>query len=63
MSHALYSASRNNVPCRARDIITDDTDCLARSISGWVQEYEQLKAGAFHGSLTELCLGPTQLFP
>ena len=62
MSHALYSASRKNVPCRARDIITDDADCLARSISGWVQEYEQLKAGIFRGSLTELCLGPTQLF-
>ena len=45
-----------------RDVQTDDADHLAQSISGWSQEYEQLKAGRFHGSLFELCLGPTQLF-
>jgi AraC family transcriptional regulator, ethanolamine operon transcriptional activator len=49
-------------PCLARDIVTDDADCLARSISGWSQEYEQLKAGHFQGSLSELCFGDTQLF-
>lgn len=46
----------------ARDVLTDDADCLARSISGWSQRYEQLKAGRFNGRLTELCLGDAQLF-
>ena len=45
-----------------RDVLTDDADCLARSISGWSQKYEQLKAGHFHGRLSELCLGEAQLF-
>lgn len=45
-----------------RAVITDDADCLARSISGWSQDYEQLKAGHFQGSLSELCFGDTQLF-
>ncbi|MEI7611994.1 MAG: helix-turn-helix domain-containing protein [Betaproteobacteria bacterium] len=54
--------SQANAGCLSRDLITDDADCLARSISGWVQEYEQLKAGHFHGSLSEICLGSTQLF-
>ncbi len=49
-------------PCLARDLVTDDTDCLARSISGWSQEYEQLKSGQFQGRLSELCFGETQLF-
>lgn len=53
---------RINVSCLARDVITDDTDCLAHSISGWTQEYEQLKAGPFKGSLSELCLGSAQIF-
>ncbi len=48
--------------CTTRDITTDDADCLAHSISGWVQEYEQLKSGHFQGSLSELCLGNTQVF-
>ena len=64
MAHNTHNKSP--VPAEAagqiRDIVTDDTDCLARSISGWLQEYEQLKAGQFHGSLSELCLGSTQLF-
>lgn len=50
------------IPYHARDVHTDDADRLARSISGWSQEYEQLKAGRFRGSLSELCLGSTQLF-
>ena len=50
------------IPYHARDVQTDDADRLARSISGWSQEYEQLKAGRFRGSLSELCLGSTQLF-
>ncbi len=50
------------VPCLARDLVTDDTDCLARSISGWSQEYEQLKSGHFQGRLSELCFGEAQLF-
>jgi AraC family ethanolamine operon transcriptional activator len=49
-------------PCQIRDVHTDDADCLARSISGWSQEYEQLKAGHFHGSLSELSFGATRLF-
>lgn len=49
-------------PCLARDLVTDDTDCLARSISGWSQDYEQLKSGQFEGRLSELCFGEAQLF-
>ena len=56
------TSSRTHIPCLARDVCTDDADCLARSISGWSQEYEQLKAGRFHGALSELCFGETQLF-
>lgn len=58
----MNSLPRSGVSCLARDVFTDDTDCLAQSISGWSQEYEQLKAGHFQGSLSELCLGATQLF-
>ncbi len=61
-SFATKSPVCADAVCHTRDIVTDDTDCLARSISGWVQEYEQLKAGPFQGSLSELCLGSTQLF-
>ena len=52
----------DDVACLAKDVVTDDADCLARSISGWIQEYEQLKGGHFQGSLSELCLGSTQVF-
>ena len=45
-----------------RAVVTDDADCLAHSISGWSQDYEQLKGGRFSGSLDELCFGDTQLF-
>jgi AraC family ethanolamine operon transcriptional activator len=55
-------SSDRDIPCLARDVQTDDADCLAQSISGWSQEYEQLKAGHFHGSLSELCFGSSQLF-
>ena len=50
------------IPGMARDLVTDDADCLANSISGWSQEYEQLKCGQFQGSLSELCFGSAQLF-
>ena len=64
MSLTLHNAPafRGNADCLARDIVTDDTDCLARSITGWRQEYEQIKAGPFQGSLSELCLDATQIF-
>ena len=51
-----------NIPCHVRDVVTDDEGCLARSISGWAQDYQRLKAGAFRGSLAELCFGEAQLF-
>jgi len=54
--------SRADTPFVPRDVVTDDADCLARSISGWSQDYEQLKAGHFQGSLSELCFGDAQLF-
>ena len=56
------ASQRRAAPCLARDVVTDDADCLARSISGWSQEYEQLKAGHFQGSLSEMCIGDAQLF-
>lgn len=63
MSHILTpERTQVGIEYQARGVVTDDTDCLARSISGWVQEYEQIKAGSFRGSLIELCLGPTQIF-
>lgn len=37
-------------------------DQLAQSISGWEQVYDQTSPGRFYGSLTELMLGPVQLF-
>ncbi|MDD2925725.1 helix-turn-helix domain-containing protein [Rhodoferax sp.] len=37
-------------------------DQLAQSISGWEQVYDQTSPGRFHGALTELMLGPVQLF-
>ena len=37
-------------------------DQLAQSISGWDQVYDQTSPGQFHGALTELMLGPVQLF-
>ena len=57
-----HSSTRTAPPCLARDVVTDDADCLARSISGWSQEYEQLKAGHFQGSLSEMRIGDAQLF-
>jgi len=56
------TSHRTAAPCLARDVVTDDADCLARSISGWSQEYEQLKAGHFKGSLSEMRIGDAQLF-
>ena len=56
------TSHRQDNPCLARDVFTDDADCLARSISGWSQKYEQLKAGHFQGSLSELCMGSTRVF-
>ena len=50
------------IPCHLRDVVTDDESCLARSISGWSQDYQRLKAGTFRGSLAELCFGEAQLF-
>ena len=55
-------AARGDGTCLPRALTTDDADCLARSISGWSQDYEQLKSGHFRGSLDELCFGQTQLF-
>ncbi len=52
----------NGIPYHVRDMVTDDEDCLARSISGWAQDYQRLKAGPFSGSLAEVCFGETQLF-
>jgi AraC family ethanolamine operon transcriptional activator len=37
-------------------------DQLAQSISGWHQVYDQTSPGLFQGALTELMLGPVQLF-
>ncbi len=37
-------------------------DQLAQSITGWEQVYDQTSRGRFHGALTELLLGPAQLF-
>lgn len=37
-------------------------DQLAQSISGWDQIYDQTSPGHFFGALTELMLGPIQLF-
>ena len=58
---SLVSAP-NGIPYHVRDMVTDDEDCLARSITGWAQEYQRLKAGPFHGSLAEVCFGDAQLF-
>ena len=52
----------NGIPYHVRDMVTDDEDCLARSISGWAQDYQRLKAGPFSGSLAEVCFGEAQLF-
>lgn len=57
-----HTAYRQDNPLLARDVVTDDADCLARSISGWSQKYEQLKAGRFQGSLSELCMGSARIF-
>ena len=35
---------------------------LAGSITGWQQVYDQISPGRFQGALTELLLGPAQLF-
>lgn len=50
------------IPCLARDVVTDDESFLARSISGWSQDYQRLKGGAFRGHLSEICLGDAQVF-
>ena len=60
MSNFVEAAS--GIPCHVRDVVTDDEDCLARSISGWAQDYQRLKAGPFSGSLAEVCIGEAQLF-
>ena len=58
----MLTASSHDQMYRARGVVTDDETCLARSISGWSQEYERLKAGTFKGSLSELHFGDAQLF-
>ena len=37
-------------------------DQLAQSITGWQQVYDQTSPGRFCGALTELMLGPMQVF-
>ena len=61
LAHPMMHAS-SDACCLPRAVVTDDADCLAHSISGWSQDYEQLKGGRFSGSLSELCFGQTQLF-
>ncbi len=39
-----------------------DVDQLAQSITGWEQVYNQTSPGRFRGELTELLLGPAQIF-
>ncbi len=56
------TCASSDASCLPRAVVTDDADCLAHSISGWSQDYEQLKGGRFAGSLDELCFGDTQLF-
>lgn len=41
---------------------TVDVEKLAKSITGWEQVYDQTSPGRFRGHLTELLLGPAQLF-
>lgn len=43
-------------------LTTDDPDCLARSIDGWSQHYEQLHSGRFAGKLTQLSVATARLF-
>jgi AraC family transcriptional regulator, ethanolamine operon transcriptional activator len=56
------NAARPEGPSLTRMVATDDVDCLAGSISGWTQRYEQLNRGNFCGHLAELCFGTTQVF-
>lgn len=58
----ITPATRCEASAFSREVRTDDVDCLASSISGWSQRYEQLKPGFFTGSLAEICHGATQLF-
>lgn len=42
-------------------IETHDIDQLAESLTGWTQDYDQVKPGAFEGRLADLWLGDVQV--
>lgn len=56
------NTARTTAPGLTRLVATDDVDCLAGSISGWTQHYEQLNPGSFDGHLAEVCFASTQVF-
>lgn len=41
---------------------TQDVILQARALPNWQQEYLQISQGAFHGAISDLSLGPLQLF-
>lgn len=50
------------VPFSVQTCIAHDADEQARNLHGWRQTYDQLTAGRFVGTITELCLDHMQVF-
>lgn len=57
------SAFKNHCdePAKVKFLEFNDPDHQARGLTGWTQEYEQLSAGKFEGSISEIWLNGIQL--
>ena len=69
MMHALSPVapagsawSGRPMPYAMRSVVSQDVDEHAANLSAWGQTYDQLSAGAFSGSLTEVWTNDAQVF-
>ncbi|TCK07191.1 helix-turn-helix domain-containing protein [Marinobacterium mangrovicola] len=57
----IGSPTLSNAPLRCA-VFSDDLNEQAGGITDWQQEYDQVSAGAFHGSIEECHIGALQVF-
>ncbi|MFA9218182.1 MAG: helix-turn-helix domain-containing protein [Sphingomonadaceae bacterium] len=59
--HQTVTTRLHHVP-DLRTVMAQDADELASKLTNWQQSYDQISAGLFHGTLTELQLPQLQVF-
>lgn len=62
LADALEAQSTRGGSLRVHTCVAHDADEQARNLHGWTQTYDQLTAGAFVGTLTELSLDHMHVF-